>query len=563
MSSLDDFARALLARLGAPPTSTDLAFLSGWFAREGTSAAFNPLATTLPAAGAGNFNSVGVKNYPDFATGVDATARTLLGGYPHIVADLRAGDGIAAGSEHAELRKWSGGGYDTVGPGTGGGNVGQGGGGGGGGGGMSITDAIGTWLMDAIGFIGLGLGGAQAAATGKLDELRQDSLRESQRVVLTPGELAAAVVKGHVSVEYARDQGTYSGLNPDRMDVLIDTTGNPPGPQELLRMVNRGILTIPDVERGLREGYLRPEWIPQVMQLRNEILGPHEAVEAAVQGHLSYDVAKEAAGLNGVPPQMFDILYRTAGNPPGPTELLTLWQRGEISEGRVDEGLRESRLKDSWIGDFKRLALRRIPLRTITTLLNNGAISDDTARAKLQQLGYSADDANALIAGHKAPPKAPHHALTVTQVRDLYADHLITRDQAAADLVAVGYEPGAADQLLTYTDVVNNRRFRVAAVTKVRSSYVARKIDKATASSELDRLQTPADQRDAMLTLWDIERDSTPHTLSPTDVCAAGRLQLIPPAEVLQRLSEMGFSDNDAVLFAMIHKGIALPPQGG
>lgn len=48
-----------------------------WMSLEGTSAKFNPLATKLSSKGASNFNSVGVKNYPTFTAGVNATYRTL------------------------------------------------------------------------------------------------------------------------------------------------------------------------------------------------------------------------------------------------------------------------------------------------------------------------------------------------------------------------------------------------------------------------------------------------------------------------------------------------------
>ena len=45
--------------------------------RPGQGAAYNPLDTTQDWPGSTNFNSVGVKNYPSFQAGVDATARTM------------------------------------------------------------------------------------------------------------------------------------------------------------------------------------------------------------------------------------------------------------------------------------------------------------------------------------------------------------------------------------------------------------------------------------------------------------------------------------------------------
>jgi hypothetical protein len=89
----DSFSVALLGELGAPVTANNLRFLHAWQRAEGTKAAHNPLASTKHAGGATRFNSAGVRNYPDFETGVRATADTLrLKHYRAILHGLRRGD---------------------------------------------------------------------------------------------------------------------------------------------------------------------------------------------------------------------------------------------------------------------------------------------------------------------------------------------------------------------------------------------------------------------------------------------------------------------------------------
>jgi hypothetical protein len=82
----------VLAGLGnGQPTTATVAFLEAWARAEGGSATFNWLNTTQPALGATDYNSVGVKNYPDYATGVRATVETLMNGfYPRTLAGLQA-----------------------------------------------------------------------------------------------------------------------------------------------------------------------------------------------------------------------------------------------------------------------------------------------------------------------------------------------------------------------------------------------------------------------------------------------------------------------------------------
>ena len=64
-----------------------------WETAEGTSAKYNPLATTKNMPGSTHFNSVGVRNYPSLATGIKATQLTLAEhghGYESILAAIKA-----------------------------------------------------------------------------------------------------------------------------------------------------------------------------------------------------------------------------------------------------------------------------------------------------------------------------------------------------------------------------------------------------------------------------------------------------------------------------------------
>jgi hypothetical protein len=119
-----DFATALLESIGAPVSANNLDTLGAWMSAEGTSAANNPLATTKQGGQLGDvdreqydaFNPTGVKNYPDFATGVDRTAATLQDSFALPILEALMADVPAAvmNTDHAvntALGKWSGGGY--------------------------------------------------------------------------------------------------------------------------------------------------------------------------------------------------------------------------------------------------------------------------------------------------------------------------------------------------------------------------------------------------------------------------------------------------------------------
>lgn len=91
MGQVDDgFYAAVLQAIAAPATPNTLQLCRDWQRFEGGSAAWNPWNTTQWAVGATVYNSAGVKNYPDEATGEHATAATLTNGYyPDVLAALQ------------------------------------------------------------------------------------------------------------------------------------------------------------------------------------------------------------------------------------------------------------------------------------------------------------------------------------------------------------------------------------------------------------------------------------------------------------------------------------------
>lgn len=96
MGTRGDWGTAFAQALGnSAPSDSTVNWIASWTKNENTKAAFNPLATTLKTATSTAFNTAGVQNYPDRASGIDATVRTLMGnhtGYEDIREGIRTND---------------------------------------------------------------------------------------------------------------------------------------------------------------------------------------------------------------------------------------------------------------------------------------------------------------------------------------------------------------------------------------------------------------------------------------------------------------------------------------
>lgn len=373
-------------------------------------------------------------------------------------------------------------------------------------------------------------------------------LLEMQRTYLSPEALADMVVRGIAEEAAATDDATRSGIRDDDFAKLVLASGMPPAVQELLEAYRRGIIDDTRLVHGIRQSRLRNEWIDVIKALRYSPMSPADAIQAAVQGHLPDGEAKKIAEEGGLLPEHYDPLYQIAGNPPGPETTLDLWNRGIFTRDQATQALRESRLKDKYIPALLESRVQLIPARTLHTLVVHGVLTANEAIAKAIQLGYTPDDAAALIASARAEKTKPERDLTVAQVRELYATHALDKDTASAMLTNLGYEPDEVAWLLALGEAEQILRANNAAMSKIHTLYVSHHIDDTTASNALDLLHIPASQRDDLMGLWQLEREANVKLLTPAEISKAVKLTYFTPEEGITRLVRLGYSQDDASL---------------
>jgi len=103
----EQWAHDFLTQLGMPVTSENVRAMVAWQQAEGTSAQYNPLATTQNMPGATKFNSVGVKNYLSYADGLTANITAITNGrYTNILNALRAGNSADAVAQAIAASPW-------------------------------------------------------------------------------------------------------------------------------------------------------------------------------------------------------------------------------------------------------------------------------------------------------------------------------------------------------------------------------------------------------------------------------------------------------------------------
>lgn len=408
-------------------------------------------------------------------------------------------------------------------------------------------------LFTIAALVGGFFGMFQAAGQPYARDFLHVANRAKPNEVLSPEQAAAAYVKGYMHGPDAIAEARLTGLDLDRFATLAGVTGNPPGPEELLAAYRRGIVSKATLERGIRQSYIRNEWIGVLEALRYGPVDPSTAVNAAVQSVLGHDQARALAAQGGLDPRHFDIAERVAGSPPGVQEAAELWQRGVINQGTFDQVVRESRVKTKYLPALRAFRRRLLPADTIAVMVATNVKPRAWGMRKLLEHGYSSEDAAAWIERARKQHQEPTRDLTKSQVLNMYGNKLLSRAQADAYLLKLGYDRGERGLLLANVDIEAADALRQALINRVHSLYVAWRIDASEVAGQLDRGRVPAAMRTDLLRLWSLERQANTKDLTKAEIVSAYTHGIFTLAEATRRLAGIGYHAGDAHVILAEH----------
>ena len=373
-------------------------------------------------------------------------------------------------------------------------------------------------------------------------------------------EAAAMINRDIITIDQAKTIARHNGYTEADMDKFNLLAGEPPAISDLILAWRRGIITESDVDRGIIEGPLRPEWIPVAKALQWIPLDPQELANAVNQGHMDLAKATLVATYSGLKPDDFKVVIDNAGIPPGPQEALDWISRGIINEDDFRTIFLESRIKNKYIDLYLKARPNRLTMAEVRLLFARGAMTEAQAVTRLALHGYSAEDAQIILRGAKAQKSAHTRDLTQAQTVKLYNERVIARADAEAMLGVIGYDAGEISLLLDMADLDRAVRFTNAAIGHIHSRFIARHIEESQASSAMDQLQVLPEQRDDLIKLWTIERQVSTKELTTAEILTANKKGIFLSGPTFNKLVAIGYAPEDALVKLKI-VGILTPLQ--
>ncbi len=439
--------------------------------------------------------------------------------------------------------------------------------------GIAPGDAVRALLRGLIPKGGAGAGSVsyeQAIAESRLHNKWGPVLASLADQLLSPADLANAVVRNFESPSRAAETAGKQGVSSGDFETLVHLAGDAPGPQQLAEALRRG-----DIERdgtgpsstsfhqGIAEGRLANKWAPVIEGLAKLWPSPIDALDAQVKGQLTDKEAHELYARLGGDPQFEPWLFNAIGEGPTPLEAANLAARGIIpwtgtgpASVSYEQAVRESHYRNKWTGAYRKLAEHIPPPSTITTQLSHQIITREVATAELLQNDMTADQAAAYVAEAEYEAVSDYRGLTQSAVVDMYFAHLLDHDQAVAILGDLHVTAEAASLLLAYADV----RYVIDSVNKtvarLQTLFAARKIGLESARAALLKLKIPAATVTATLADWTLQAAITVKTLTEAQVVDAWYYNALSDAEAIELLGAIGYTPYDAwVVLSIKAKG--------
>jgi hypothetical protein len=303
----------------------------------------------------------------------------------------------------------------------------------------------------------------------------------------TPTDFVRAAVQAQMSYDDAKTWANNTGLDtstalplqtggteatPDMFGLLFAVAGRPPGPEELARAANRGIInwdgTGADAltfQQGIAESDVKTKWTDILQQLAVYVPPPRTVGTLLEHGAITSDQAVAYWNAGGVPEGLAKgYAYMAQQEHIGQDKLLAI---GEVKSGYYD-GIFDKTEATSLLGDLgivgdvasETLAIidfrREIQainavVRRISTLYAANKLTATNAKQALTTVGIPDDQATAILGTWEALREQPIRVPTAEQIGKAVQYDTLTQAQALAELASLGYQDRDAAIVLSAT----------------------------------------------------------------------------------------------------------------
>ena len=226
-------------------------------------------------------------------------------------------------------------------------------------------------------------------------------------------------------------EAAASGIDRERLSVMVGLDGRPMSLHEAASAYFRGIIERADYERAVAEGDTRNEWRDAILDQARQIPSVTNYVEAHVRDWIREDEMHAGAARHGMTQHDANLLFLVHGRPLTHAQVFIGLLRGGIYDGPTTDidphflkSLRESDMRPEWYNLAWHARYHFPPFFQTLNALNKGWIDAATATDWLLKQAYDPDAVRTIIENVAGgAPAAPDKHVTSAQTKLLTRIH--------------------------------------------------------------------------------------------------------------------------------------------
>lgn len=289
-----------------------------------------------------------------------------------------------------------------------------------------------------------------------------DCVKQLRYAPPSAAQAIAAAVQGHLTYDESKAKVSDAGINPDEWQWLFDTAGRPPGIQQLIGLLNRGLVDETCVREAILESDIKNKYSDAIVATRVKLMPMRTIVSGVRQGVI--DVA-------------------------GAIERLQ-----KLGYSAEDAALLASEGATGTVSHAKHVAAGTVQQAYQDRMTDRG-----TAVGMLAELGYDATQADFLLDVRDAQRAYALDQQAVGVVRGAFVRRKIESTQATTALDAIGIPGSQRDELLTLWAIERDATPRELPIAELNYAVAHSLITPAEYSTRV--LGMGYDQADAALLL--------------------------------------------------------------
>lgn len=390
---------------------------------------------------------------------------------------------------------------------------------------------------------------------------------------LSAAEAAAAVVGGQITPEKGFAYAARSGVPDADFRVMLDTAGTTLAPGQLLDLLNRREIEVPDVERFLRESNLKDKFIPLLLKLRFNLLGASDYIRFAVRDVFEPDKRSKFTLDQDYPEILSDKLSRIGYSEtdardswaahwelPSPTQVYEMLHRGKLPPGiSVEDYLKSADYAPVWRQslvdisynpitrtDAKRMYKLRGDFDQLVQNFRNNGYNDQDAKDLAE---FTREDASLETRQERELLVGP----VKTAALAMYKARRISEDQLRTVLANLKYPKETVDRFVADVEFVREADHREDIAAALKSAYVKALRTRDDTIILLRQSGWDGEALDQLLETWDLLRAVTelqPHQeatrdLTKAEIVTAYAERVIAPESASSQLLALGYDQSE------------------